>query len=68
MLPKSQMSIYVLCCQLLTDLSYIYKYVYIYSQNYDNTTMHYYMHFYYMITCNLLHVFSLHVSHVYNVS
>ena len=32
-----------------------------YSQNYDHTTMHYYMHFYCMITYNLLHVFLLHV-------
>ena len=46
----------------------IYIYVYIYSQNYDNTTIHYYVHFYCMITYNLLHVFSLHVSHVYNVA
>ena len=36
-------------------------YVYIYSQNYDHTAMHYYVHFFCMITCNLLHVFSLHV-------
>ena len=35
--------------------------MYIYSQNYDNTIMHYYVHFYCMITYNLLHVFSLHV-------
>ena len=32
-----------------------------YSQNYDHTTMHYYMHFYCMITYNLLHVVLLHV-------
>ena len=32
-----------------------------YSQNYDHTSMHYYMHFYCMITYNLLHVFLLHV-------
>ena len=32
-----------------------------YSQNYDHTTMHYYMHFYCMITYDLLHVILLHV-------
>ena len=36
-------------------------YVYLYSQNHDHTTMHYYMHFYCMITYNLLHVFLLHI-------
>ena len=36
-------------------------YVYMYSQNYDHTTTRYYMHFYCMITYNLLHVFLLHV-------
>ena len=36
-------------------------YVYMYNQNYDHTTMHYYMHFYCLITYNLLHVFLLHV-------
>ena len=36
-------------------------YMYMYSQNYDHTTMHYYMHFYRMITYNLLHVILLHV-------
>ena len=35
---------------------YIYMYMYIYSQNYKNTTMHYYAHFYCLITYNLLHV------------
>ena len=35
--------------------------MYMYSQNYDHTTMHYYMHFYCMITYNLLHVILLHV-------
>ena len=36
-------------------------YMYSYSQNYENTTMHYYVHFYCLITYNLLHVFSLHI-------
>ena len=40
---------------------YIKMCMYIYSQNYDHPTMHYYMHFYCMITYNLLHVFSLHI-------
>ena len=34
---------------------YIYMYMYIYCQNYENRTMH----FYCMITYNLLHLFSL---------
>ena len=29
---------------------YIYMYMYMYSQNYDHTTMHYYMDFFCMIT------------------
>ena len=36
-------------------------YVYIYRQKDDDTTMHYYVHFYCMITKKLLHVFSLHI-------
>ena len=40
---------------------YINIYMYSYSQNYENTTMHYYVHFYFLITYNLLHVFSLHI-------
>ena len=39
---------------------YINIYMYSYSQNYENTTTHYYVHFYCLITYNLLHVFSLH--------
>ena len=75
--PAGIDGLYLICrCMLINSLSiilqedliksscvyiYIYKHMYIYSQNYENTTVQYYMHFYCLITYNFQHVFSFQV-------